>query len=830
MRITRLGLWALALLVVTGLFSTARGSSEATRPGQGSLTIIEPDGKPGKDCPLEHTAVKAEISGFIARVSVKQIFHNPSDKKIEAVYTFPLSAEAAVDDMLMKVGQREVRGVIKRREEARQIYERARDKGHVASLLDQERPNIFTQSVANIMPGEKLEITIHYSEVLPYDDGSFKFVFPMVVGPRFIPGEPGQKTGTGWAPDTDQVPDASRITPPVTPEGTRAGHDLSLQVVIDAGVPILGIDSRLHEITVERDGAARASVSLKNKKEVPNQDFVLSYLVAGEEVKSGILTHKDGKEGSMLVLMIPPRRVKPEQIAPKEMIFVIDCSGSQSGWPIAKAKKAMRYFIEHMNPEDTFNVIDFNVGVRMLFPEPKNNSADNRTKALRYLESLEARGGTWMGPAVEAVAKVPAPENRLRIVTFMTDGYVGNDFEIISLVQKLRGTSRWFPFGTGNSVNRFLLDNMARLGGGEVEYVLLNSRGEDVGAKFYQRIANPVLTDMSITTEGIKLEELFPTQVSDLWDRKPLVFKARYTKPGKGKLILKGLQAGKRYEQVLDVTLPDKETANSSLASLWARAKVDSLMDQDLMGIQRGNPKKEVKEEIIKVALDHRIMTQFTSFVAVEEAVITTDGKPVRVTVPVEMPDGVSRKGVFGETVANLAIPSAPMAQPPVLGRSRQSTMPYLGSPVTASKRLEGAAPGEALVKKARGGSAGPQAADELELKDGKKDYRTASIDKEKDLLGLEKLTSDLRDLIEAVEKGQDTSKGKIRVKDGRVTVQVWLTQSNETILKALKEKGLTISFTATGGKLVIGAVEVKKLRELAKIAQVRLIEPLPDA
>ncbi|MBM4325961.1 MAG: VWA domain-containing protein [Deltaproteobacteria bacterium] len=830
MRITRSGLWALALLATTGLLSTAWCGSETTGPGQGSLTIIEPDGKQGKDCPLEHTDVKADISGFIARVSVKQIFHNPSDKKIEAVYTFPLSAEAAVDDMLMKVGKREVRGVIKRKEEARQIYEQARDRGHVASLLDQERPNIFTQSVANIMPGEKVEITIHYSEALPYDDGSFKFVFPMVVGPRFIPGEPGQKTGTGWASDTDQVPDASRITPPVTPEGIRAGHDLSLQVVIDAGVPILGIDSKLHEIAIERDGAAKASVSLKNKKEIPNKDFVLSYLVAGDEVKSGVLAHKDGKEGSALLIMIPPRRVKPEQIAPKEMIFVIDCSGSQAGWPIAKAKEAMRYFIERMNPEDTFNVIDFNVSVRMLFPEPKKNTADSRIKALRYLESLEARGGTWMGPAVEAVAKAPAPENRLRIVTFMTDGYVGNDFEIISLVQKLRGASRWFPFGTGNSVNRFLLDNMARVGGGEVEYVLLNSRGQDVGRKFYERIANPVLTDMSITTEGIKLEELFPTQVSDLWDRKPLVFKARYTKAGKGKIILKGLQAGKPYEQVLDVTLPETETANASLAPLWARAKVDSLMDQDFMGIQRGKPRNDIKEEIIRVALEHRIMTQFTSFVAVEEAVITTDGKPVRVTVPVEMPDGVSREGVFGETAAKLAMPSAPMGRLPASGRSPEGyNLARAGSPVAAAKRREGALPAEALVE-TTGRSQRAQLKDEQEQKDAESGRRTASIDKEKDLPGLEKLTADLRTLIEAVEKGQDTSKGKVRVKDGKVTVQVWLTQSTEAVLKELKEKGLTISFTATGGKLVIGAVEVKKLVELAKIAQVRLIEPLPEA
>ncbi len=187
-------------------------------PGQGMLNIIEPDGTSSGGCPLEHTSVKAEISGFVSRVTVTQVFHNPRQDKIEAVYTFPLPGDAAVDDMLMRVGDRVVRGEIKKREEARRIYEQARDRGQVASLLDQERPNIFTQSVANILPGHKVEITIKYVEMLPYDDGSFKFVFPMVVGPRFIPGQPTGKQGTGWAPDTSQVPDASRITPPVTPK------------------------------------------------------------------------------------------------------------------------------------------------------------------------------------------------------------------------------------------------------------------------------------------------------------------------------------------------------------------------------------------------------------------------------------------------------------------------------------------------------------------------------------------------------------------------------------------------------------------------------------
>jgi Ca-activated chloride channel family protein len=257
-RITSLLL--VTLLFILGLVLFTVQATSAAAPGQGTLTIIEPDGKSTRICPLEHTSVKADISGFIARVSVIQIFKNPTKNKIEAVYTFPLSADGAVDDMLMKVGKRVVRGEIKRREEARRIYEQAKNRGHVASLLDQERPNIFTQSVANIMPGEKVEITIRYVEVLPYSDGSFKFVFPMVVGPRFIPGKPTGSSGTGWAPDTNQVPDASKITPPVTPEGTRAGHDIDLEVTVDAGVPIHDIKSKLHDVILNRPTKNKAKV------------------------------------------------------------------------------------------------------------------------------------------------------------------------------------------------------------------------------------------------------------------------------------------------------------------------------------------------------------------------------------------------------------------------------------------------------------------------------------------------------------------------------------------------------------------------------------------
>ena len=344
-----LSVLAVVLCVIMGA-QTCFGASAA----QGQLTIIEPDGKALTSCPLEHTSVRAEISGFVARVDVTQVFHNPRQEKIEAIYTFPLSADGAVDEMLMKVGNKVLRGEIKRREEARRIYEAARDKGHVASLLDQERPNIFTQSVANIMPGEKVEITIKYVEVLKYDDGYFSFVFPMVVGPRFIPGRPDGKQGTGWAEDTTSVPDASRITPLVAEEGQRAGHDIDLSVSIDAGIPIETVESLLHEVAIDRDDKNKVLVTLKNNKEIPNRDFVLKYLVGSEQIRSGVLTYKDGEQGYVTLIMIPPAKVAPAKIAPRELIFTVDVSGSQSGKPLEKAKETLKFIKGRMNRKNTF--------------------------------------------------------------------------------------------------------------------------------------------------------------------------------------------------------------------------------------------------------------------------------------------------------------------------------------------------------------------------------------------------------------------------------------------------------------------------------------------
>jgi Ca-activated chloride channel family protein len=771
-------------------------------PNAGSLDALGPGGERLGSCPLEHTDVDVQIAGFVARIAVTQRFANPFGEPIEAIYTFPLSERAAVDSMWMRAGDRTIRGEIHRREKAREIYERARAEGKLAGLLDQERPNMFTQSLANLLPGQAVEVHIEYVEPLPFEDGTFTFSFPTVVGPRFIPGQPSGHGGSGWAPDTDRVPDASRITPPVAPEGTRAGHDVAIAVAIDAGVPIRSLDSRLHEIDVERPSSSRARVTLRRKAEIPNRDFVLRYAVAAEEVTSGYLVHRDGEgPGYASFVLLPPERVSARSAAPKEMIFVIDRSGSQNGLPLTKAKETMLWILEHMNPDDTFQVVSFSNRTEMLFERPERASLAMKRRARSYIGGLHANGGTWMAEAVRQVASIPADRNRLRVVVFMTDGYIGNDFEVLSLVRELRGTSRWFPFGTGNSVNRFLLDGMAKLGGGEVEYVLLNAPGEEVAKRFYERIAQPVLTDVRLEFEGLDVVDVFPQEVADVWARRPLFVQARYREAGRGRVILRGFRRGEPYEQVLDVRLPARHAGNAALSSMWARAKVDELMSRDLRGLQTGRFPDALREEIVELALDHRLLTQFTSFVAVEEKVVNRGGVQRRVTVPVEMPQGVTHEGVFG---------AGPQAQ------AEASAVLRSAGPLPANGRMRAvgkAKPSSQLraLGYAVAGDEAPTPA-EPEVREAKEEADLSDAARQR-----------LAPEILALFEGEDARAG-LDVVDGRVKVRVLVKRLTSDRVQALEKAGLRVSQRTA--EAVLGRIATERLGELAELGFVVRIEP----
>jgi len=523
----------LVVPVFAALYAGETIVSAQTGETPGALTAIDAKGQAKATCPLKHTDVKAEISGFISRVVVTQEFQNPFQEKIEAVYTFPLPQNAAVDDMTMIVGDRTVRGKILPREQAQAVYDAAKSSGQVASLLDQERPNIFTQSVANILPGEQVKITISYVETLSYVNGAYEFVFPMVVGPRYIPGAAKPESqGNGFAPDTNQVPDASRITPQPPPPGTRSGHDISLEVALDAGLIIDNIDSKTHPTDIQRPDAHSARLRLKNEATIPNKDFILRYDVAGEAIQDALLTHRSDKGGFFTLILQPPQRVTSQDVTPKELVFVLDTSGSMQGFPIEKAKETMKLALDSLYPSDTFNLITFAGDTRILFPEPVPATPANLNKAQAFLSGSEGSGGTEMMKAIKAALDPSDDQSHVRIVCFMTDGYVGNDMEIIAEVQKHQN-ARVFSFGIGSAVNRFLLDKMAEAGRGEVEYVGLKDDGSAAAKRFHERVRDPLLTDIAIEWNNLPVADVYPQRIPDLFGAKPLIIKGRYTGAGR---------------------------------------------------------------------------------------------------------------------------------------------------------------------------------------------------------------------------------------------------------------------------------------------------------
>ncbi len=537
---------------------------------EGTLRV---SGKPGErilDFPLEHTSVEAEITGMLARVEVTQRFGNPYDEPIEAVYVFPLPDNSAVNDMVMRVGAKTIRAVMQTRAEARETYEAARAAGQRASLLEQERPNIFTQSVANIMPGDRIEVTLTYVQDLKYDHGAYEFNFPMVVGPRYIPGAPlaGPSSGDGWAPDTNRAPDASRITPPVLTPGNRSGHDISLHVRLNAMVPIQDLRCISHEVSAEMLDDSSADVRILASDSIPNKGFILRYDVAGERPAAGLVTYR-GPEGGYFLLMVQPQGAySADEVAPKEMVFVVDRSGSMSGEPIEKAKEAMRRCLKGMNPKDAFQVFSFSNSLDSLAPAPLPNTPANQEKALAYVNGLDGRGGTEMLAGANAALGFPSDPDRMRIVFFMTDGYIGNETEILAAIEERLGESRLFAFGVGTSVNHYLLDRMAKVGRGTVQYVRPDEDTEEAVTRFYERIAEPVLTDVEIETDGLELLDVAPSPLPDLFSSQPLVVHGRYADSGRGTITVRGRAAGKPWQTEIRARLPHQDAGNPALASL----------------------------------------------------------------------------------------------------------------------------------------------------------------------------------------------------------------------------------------------------------------------
>ncbi|MHC4543983.1 MAG: VIT domain-containing protein, partial [Planctomycetota bacterium] len=612
---------------------------------QGALRAVNEEGEVVLEFPLKHTSVYAQISGFLAQVEVKQHFHNPHKDKIEAVYVFPLPENAAVNEMIMVVGQRNIYGEIHKRIEARRIYEQARAAGKRTALLEQERPNIFTQSVANIQPGEEIVITIRYVQALKYDRGVYRYVFPMVVGPRFIPGAPTGKKGTGWAQDTNTVPDASRITPPVLKPGRRSGHDISLTVKLDAGLSIEDLNSKSHDIELTDEDVGKATVSIMAQDTIPNKDFVLEYRVAEEESRGAYLTHYSQQGGYLLLMIQPSLESVTQNLEPKEIFFVVDCSGSMSGYPIQKVKEAMYHCIQGISPDDTFQIIRFSSNASAFSPKPVPATRLHKEEALDYIQTLHGSGGTRMIEGIKACLDFPHVPERQRIVFFMTDGKIGNDDQILAAIKEKVGTTRLFSFGVGSSTNRSLLERMAQVGRGTSQYIRQDEDPQPAITAMLSRISKPYLTDVEINWGGLSVVDVYPNPVPDLYSAQPLILFARYDTAGEGGVTLRGRINGQPYEEQVWISLPDWNPDNGSLASVWAREKIKYLMLEQLGGRMPG-----IEQEVTNLALEYNLMSKYTSFVAVDEVIPEGSDTtlPRTIAIPVPIPDGVSFTGIFG--------------------------------------------------------------------------------------------------------------------------------------------------------------------------------------
>lgn len=617
--------------------------------------------------PLKHTEVRAKIAGNLSRVEVSQKFENPFTKPLEAVYIFPLPAEAAVDEMEIKIGDRTIKGSIKKREEAQRIYEKAKQEGRTAGLLEQERDNIFTQSLANIKPGEEIEVVLRYTDSLKFQAGDYEFVFPMVVGPRYIPGTPiafPAASGSASAPmrlnaDTDLVPDASRLNAPILPPGMRSGHDIGVTLEIAAGVPIRNVNSPSHQLRIEYFDSPQISpeseqknglmvhVQLGNADTIPNKDLIVRYQISGRETQSTVLTQSDDRGGHFAVYLIPAIEYKTDQIVPKDVVFLVDTSGSQSGAPLQQCQELLRQFINGLNPADTFSILDFSNSVRQLSKQPLPNTAENRQMAIAYINKLHADSSTEMLGGIRAAIDFPAPSGRLRTVVLLSDGYIGNENEILAEVQQhLKSGNRLYSFGAGSSVNRFLLDRIAEIGRGFSRIVTHDEPVDEFVEKFFRQINNPVLVNLEITWQGTgESPVIYPSIAPDLFAEQPLVLFGKKGDRESGILQIKGVSAGgNQYVQTYEMNFTD--AGNPAVAQLWGRYRIKDLMNQMVQ-----YETKVGVETVTETALTYQLLSQYTAFVAVSDDVRVEPGaESFSMNVPVEMPEAVQYLGVLGGT------------------------------------------------------------------------------------------------------------------------------------------------------------------------------------
>ena len=581
---------------------------------QGTLLLKPNGGEAFFAAPTVDTKVSMNITGMVARVTVDQSFSNPSSDWVNGIYVFPLPETAAVDHMVLKIGERIIEGQIKEREDARQIYEKAKTAGKKASLIEQQRPNIFTNSVANIGPGETVRVTIEYQQTLDYDKGQFSIRFPMTIGIRYIPGTKriGGFDGGGWAFNTDAVPDASRITPLVTEANEGHPNPVSISVELNTGFPLARLESPYHKIVTKQLSRHCYQVELAKGQVPGDRDFELIWTPEPKSApRAALFTQDMDDETYGLLMMIPPETEWAKQTAlAKEMIYVIDTSGSMHGTSIGQAKAALLLGLDRLKANDFFNIVQFNSFTASFEPAAIPATPVNIARAKAYVQALKADGGTEMAGALRTVLNGSDDASRVRQVIFLTDGSVGNEQSLFGIIHKRLGDSRLFTIGIGSAPNSYFMREAASVGRGTFTHIGDVHEVKEKMRALFEKLEYPVLSNIELTWSGTEQGDYWPNPLRDLYIHEPLVVSFRLDgEPGR--LVVSGIMNGSDWSSELAIGTGGTV---AGLNVLWARNKIQSLNRQ----ISRGTPRSEVKDAITELGLKHHIVTKHTSLVAVD--------------------------------------------------------------------------------------------------------------------------------------------------------------------------------------------------------------------
>ena len=640
-------LWVLALVCV---LMTGPGTAKAEGPPQdvapnkmqsGSLLLRMENGY--SVATLLNTEVDMNISGLVARVSVRQEFRNTSQDWVEGIYVFPLPDKAAVDRMRLHIGERFIEGEIQEKEHAKKTYEQAKQAGKKASLVEQQRANLFTTSVANIAPGELVVIEIEYLEDIRYEEGQFSIRFPTTLTPRYIPGSAlPDRTGSGWSPDTDQVPDASTITPPQVT--ASKAHQLSLTARVNAGMPLQIIASRYHPVSVGEDNG-QYTVSLRSGTVAMDHDFELLWRPvpsAAPRAMSFVET-VDGKPYYLLMVMPPDQEEWPAASMPRETIFIIDTSGSMHGVSIEQAKRAVQLALKGMKTTDLFNVIEFNSVTKALYTESQPVTVLSMTKASHFVQQLQANGGTEMRPALSLALGSPPSETHLRQIVFITDGSVGYEDELFSMIENKLGAARLFTVGIGSAPNSWFMRKAAEAGRGSYTFISALHEVREKMDSLFRKLEQPQVTNIEVQWPSGVVVDGFPSTVPDLYLGEPVVVKVQASgefRPG-ARVRVSGNSVGGGWTADLPVSAA---STSPGVAALWARARIGELVDVE----RRNADSDEVRSAIVETALTHHLVSKYTSLVAIDKTPVRSADDPLNnEQVPNLMPYGQSANMIF---------------------------------------------------------------------------------------------------------------------------------------------------------------------------------------